>query len=67
MQESLEELIKRIISSIEIDKLDKRIEDYTDYKSKYVVLKPAVKVTIELTSGKIVKLDVTDYFEGEVK
>lgn len=67
MQESLQELITRLIKDLDVERLDGRIERYVDYKSKYTVLKPSVKVEIELTEGKVVTIDVTDYFKGVVK
>lgn len=60
----LKELITKIIKSKE---MDDRIISFTDLKNKYVNLKPAVKVTVELTDGKSYVIDVTDYFEGVVK
>lgn len=67
MQEELRELIARLIQDVDVEKLDKRIDTYVDYKSKYVVLKPSVKVEVELTNGKKFTLDITDYFEGVIK
>lgn len=67
MKEELQELIKRVIQNLDVEKLDKRITSFTDYKSRYVVLKPKVKVTIEMTEGKVIEMDVSDYFEGDVK
>ena len=67
MQEDLQGLITRLIQNLDVEKLDKRIESYTDYKARFVVLKPSVKVEIALTEGKVVTIDVTDYFEGVVK
>lgn len=67
MQEDLRSLIKRIIENIDVERLDKRIVSYTDYKTKFVVPKPKVIVEIEMTDGKIAKIDVTDYFEGVIK
>ena len=63
----LEELVKEAIRDLEEDKIGDRVESYMDYKSKYVVLKPSVKVEIALTGGKVVKMDVSDYFEGDIK
>ena len=63
MKINLEELITTIVKNLDVEKLDKRVESYTDYKNPYVVLKPSVKVEVELTNGKIIKIDVTDYFE----
>ena len=67
MQEGLEALITKIIQNLDVEKLDSRVDTYTDFKNKYVILKPSVKVEVELTCGKVVKIDVTDYFEGVVK
>ena len=67
MQEELRELIANIIQNIDFEKLDSRIDSYVDFKSKYVVLKPSVKVDVELTNGKKFSIDVTDYFEGVAK
>lgn len=67
MNEPLEELIKKIISKSRVDTLDHRVESFVDYKNKYMILKPSVKVTIELTEGKVIKADVTDYFEKSLK
>jgi len=67
MQETLEELIKRVVTELENNTINERIDVYNDYKTKYVVLKPKVKVKIELTNGKIAEIDVTDYFKGVVK
>ena len=67
MQERLEDLISRIIENLDVEKLDKRIDTYTDYKNKYMILKPSVKVQVELTCGKVITIDITDYFKGAVK
>lgn len=67
MKEPLEDLIKKIISKSKVDTLDHRVESFVDYKNKYMILKPSVKVTIELTEGKVIKADVTDYFEKSLK
>lgn len=67
LTEGLPGLISRIIAEVQEDKLDKRIFEYTDYKNKYTVLKSAVTVEVALTSGKVAKFDVTDYFENELK
>jgi len=64
MQERLEDLLLRIKSGVESGEIDKRVISYTDYKSKYVVLKPMMKVRIELTDGKIFEIDISDYLEG---
>ena len=67
MQEELRELIAKIINNLDVEKLDKRIDSFVDFKSPYVVLKPSVKVEVELTNGKKFVIDITDYFEGVVK
>lgn len=65
--EELKELISRIVRDLEDNEIDERIVSFTDYKRKYVILKPSVKVNIELTNGRVACIDVTDYFEGVVK
>lgn len=67
MREELEVLIKHIVEDLENNQINDRVDSYNDFKSKYVVLKPLVKVRIELTSGKVAEIDVTDYFEGVVR
>lgn len=67
MQEELRELIVRIIENLDVEKLDKRVDSFVDFKSPYVVLKPSVKVEVELTNGRKCVIDVTDYFEGVAK
>lgn len=67
MQESLEQLITRVVKDLEQDKIDKRVDNYRDLKSKYVNLKPRVAVHVELTNGKSLEIDVTDYFKGVIK
>lgn len=67
MKESLEELIRRIIDGVTQGKTDQRVEKFEDYKSKYVVLAPTVKVEVALTDDKTFRFDVTDYFKGDVK
>ena len=66
-EETLEELVTRVVQNLDVEKLDKRVETYVDFKSKYVVLKPSVKVNVELTDGRKFTIDVTDYFKGVVK
>ena len=61
---TLEELIKKIIKE---NKMDERIVAFNDYKTKYAILHPSVTVNVELTEGKVYKIDVTDYFKGVVK
>ncbi len=64
---SLEELIKKEINNILEGKFDDRVLNYFDYKSKYAVLKPMVKVNIELTKGVTATIDISDYFKEELK
>lgn len=69
MKESLESLIRRIVEDVRNGKTDDRVLSYVDYKTKYVVVKSKISVEVELTEGKVVKFDVSDYFkellEGE--
>lgn len=69
MKESLESLIRRIVDDVRNGKTDGRVLSYVDYKTKYVVVKSKISVEVELTEGKVVKFDVSDYFkellEGE--
>lgn len=67
MQEELKSLITRIVEGLENETLDKRIVKYIDYKTKYTILKPSVKVEVELTDGKVAQFDVSDYFEGVIR
>ena len=67
MEEELKSLIGRILKEVPEGKLDARVIGFTNYKSRYAVLKPGVTVEAELTNGKVVKIDVTDYFEKEIK
>lgn len=64
LQKMLESLI---VDFNENEKIDKRIVGFTDYKSKYCILKPKVTVSIEQTNGKIINVDITDYFKGVIK
>lgn len=63
----LETLIKQEIENIKKGELSKRVISFYDYKSKYAVLRPSVKIEVELTQGVVAKLDVTDYFEEEIQ
>ncbi len=65
--EDLQKLISRIVENLEDNELDERVLYFHDTKSKYTNLRPVVKVNIELTNGRTVSIDVTDYFEGVVK
>ena len=66
MQEDLLELIKREIKNISDGKISTRVLNFNDFKSKYSVLKPMVKVEIELTKGVIATIDISDYFKEEL-
>ncbi len=65
--EELQKLISKIVQNLDDNEMDERIVSFTDFKNKYVNLRPSVKVNIELTNGRTVTIDVTDYFEGVVK
>lgn len=66
--EDLQKLITGIVRDLEDDnQMNERLTQFVDYKNKYVVLKPSVKVSVELTNGRTFTIDVTDYFEGVVK
>ena len=64
---TLEELIKHEIENIKNGIVGKRIDSFVDYKNKYAILKPEVKVEVSLTSGVVAKIDVSDYFAEEIK
>ena len=64
----LQQLLETLINDFnEKEKFDERIIGFTDYKSKYCILKPKVTVSIEQTNGKIINVDITDYFKGVIK
>lgn len=64
----LQQLLETLINDFnEKEKFDERIVGFTDYKSKYCILKPKVTVSIEQTNGKIINVDITDYFKGVIK
>lgn len=65
--EDLQSLIKRVIIGVMNGELDDRIHYFVDYKSKYAVLKPDVSVKVELTDGKKIEFNITDYFKEVVK
>lgn len=68
MQEDLTCLITQIIQDLGSEKkIDSRVVSYDNYKSKYVVLKPSVTVEVALTDGKVIKIDISDYFKGVIK
>ena len=64
---TLEELIKNEIENLKNGKVDSRVNSFVDYKSRYAVLNPGVKVEISLTQGIVATVDISDYFKGEVK
>lgn len=64
---TLEELIKKEIKDLLEGKRDKRIKSFTDYESKYAVLKPQVRVEVSLHQGIVASIDVSDFFEEELK
>lgn len=64
---SLEEIVKKCIKNLLDGKVDDRVISFTDYKSKYAVLKPEVKVEISLTKGVVATIDVSDFFKEELK
>lgn len=64
---TLEEVIKKTIQNLLDGKVDERVESFVDYKSQYAVLKPSVKVEINLTKGVVAKIDISDFFKEEIK
>ena len=64
---TLEEVIKKTIKNWLDGKVDERVESFVDYKSQYAVLKPSVKVEINLTKGVVAKIDISDFFKEEIK
>lgn len=66
MEEDLQHLIVQLIENLDSER-NPRLTDFTDYKSKYVVLKPSVKVEVALTDGRVAKFDISDYFQGVIK
>lgn len=63
----LEQLINQQIENLKNGKVDKRVTSYTDFKNKYVILKPSVTVEIALTDGIKATIDISDYFTKETK
>lgn len=64
----LKELISNIIRDAEHSQyVSERVTSYTNYDSRYVFPKSTVIVKVELKSGKTLSIDVTDYFEKEIK
>lgn len=64
---TLEDVIKQAIENLLNGKVDKRVTSFVDYKNKYAVLSPAVKVEISLTKGVVATVDVSDFFKEELK
>ena len=56
----IEEIIKETIEQAASGVLPKRVVEYADYKVPHIILRDSVVVTVELTCGKVVKIDVTD-------
>lgn len=63
----LEELIKNLIEGLKEGKLSERMDTYIDYKNPYTVLKPSVKVEVELSKGVVAKFDISDFFKEALK
>ena len=63
----LEELIKNIIEGLKNGQFDERMDTYINYKNPYTVIKPSVKVEIELSKGVVAKFDISDFFKEEIK
>lgn len=61
LNSAIEELKKDVPS---LDNFSTRLDKYSDYKNKYMILKPSVKATIELKNGRVLTIDITDYFQG---
>lgn len=68
MKEDLQEFLNKLIVEFNTkEKFNERIIGFTDYKNKYCILKPKVTVSVEQTNGKIINIDVTDYFTEVIK
>lgn len=63
----LQDLVKKEIENVKKGQVDKRVKNYNDLESRYAVLKPKVVVHVELANGVIADIDVSDYFEEELK
>lgn len=64
---TLEEVVKQAIKNLLDGKVNERVINFVDYKNKYAVLKPEVKVEISLTKGIVATIDVSDFFKEEIK
>lgn len=64
---TLEEVVKQCIRNLVDGKVDERVTSFVDYKNKYAVLSPSVKVQVELTKGITATIDVSDFFKEEIK
>ena len=64
---NLEDEIKKAIGDLREGKIPENAEQYMDYGSKYTILRPSVKVEIELSCGKVLKFDATHHFKGVLK
>lgn len=63
---TLEQLIKQQIKNLNNGVVDKRVNSYVDFKSKYAILKPTVTIEIALKNGIKATIDISDYFEKEI-
>lgn len=64
---NLEDEIRKAIGDLREGRIPENAEQYVDYGTKYTILKPAVKVEIELSCGKVLKFDVTKHFKGVLR
>jgi len=64
---TLEELIRSEIENIKNGIVGDRVDSFVDYKNKYAILKPEVKVEVSLTRGVVAKIDVSDYFTEDLR
>ena len=62
----LETFIIKEIQGIKKRDLDKSVIEFKDTGTRYIVPKSSVIVEVALTSGLIAKIDVTDFFKGEL-
>lgn len=63
----LEQLIKKEIEDLKNGKINERVTSFQNYGNKYAVLKPKVVAHIELGKGIVADINISDYFEEEVK
>ena len=60
--ERMREEIERIVAGIANGVIDPSVVEYRDYRAPHVVLKPSVRVTVELTEGKVITIDFTKIY-----